>query len=213
MSQNRNNAKITFTGVVVTIVVTLGFIWAVKEWSSHDWPSKSSIKDIRANEIQAFKNLKRIALAQEKYRQTDWDKDGSKTYAKFFVHLWTSVSQESEPVPLGLIDKKLAFAMEASNASNGYFFIDLHNRSGPLVGKDQIEQLDYEREWAVTAVPAADRKAGFLIFIIDNSSDIFVKNHREVPSQYPYNPLSNGWTKIESIEQLKDFQKTLTHIN
>jgi hypothetical protein len=208
MNKNTKDKKINVTGLILTGIVTLGFIWASLQWfNRYDWPTQLSRKDIQANEIQTFKNLRRISGAQENYKQTDRNGDGKKSYAKFFVHLWTSVNTESDPVLIDLIPKELAFAMGPSLAIDGYYFEDLHSRTLPT--KEQTRKLDYQNEWAITAITAAVRQTGSLIFIADNSKDIFVKTYTEIPSQYPHDPLANGWTKIGSIEQLKDFQKTL----
>lgn len=212
MNTSLQNKKISVTGIIFTVIVTLGFIWATLQWfNRYDWPGQLSSKDIPANEIQTFKNLRRISQAQEKYKQIDRIGDGKKSYAKFFTHLWISVNTQSEPVTIKLIPKDIAFAMDYSLAIDGYYFINLYSRA--LLAKEQTRKLDYEKEWAVAGLPAVPGNTGSLIFIVDNSSDIFMKNYTEIPSHYPHDPLSNGWTKIESIEQLKDFQKTLTRIN
>ncbi len=101
--------------------------------------------------------------------------------------------------------------MGSSLAIDGYYFIDLHSRA--LSAKKQTRKLDYEKEWALTAVPAADRKTDSLFFIVDNTGTVLVKYDRRPPSQYPHNPLANGWTKIESVEHLEDFHKTLARTN
>jgi hypothetical protein len=54
-------------------------------------------------------------------------------------------------------------------------------------------------EWALTAVPAANGKTGSLVFIIDASGDIFTKKTAQTPSAYPYDPQTEGWTKIEKM--------------
>ena len=40
---------------------------------------------------------------------------------------------------------------------------------------------------------------------------IFVKSAKYVPTQYTDDPTSNGWTKIDSIQQLKDYQKKISY--
>jgi len=160
--------------------------------------------------VKAFKNLQLIAQAQKKYKQMDYDADGKNNYAKFFIHLWTAVNTDSEPTLIKLIPKKIAFAMGAASAIDGYYFRDLHSRELPE--KNQTRKLDYEKEWAVTCAPAAYRKTGFLTFLADSSGDILAKKLRDIPSQCPYDPLSNGWTKVESMGQLKNFQKTVDYV-
>jgi hypothetical protein len=208
MTEIRQNKKISVPGVGLTVLVTLGFIWAAVQWyNRYDWPPKLTINDMQANEVHAFENLRLIAQAQEKYKLRDWDGDGEKTYANFFVHLWTTVDNENEPVLIELIPRKLGFAMGSTEAVDGYYFIDLHSRALPVKG--QKRKLYYEREWAVVGVPATLRKTGFLLLLTDNSGHIFAKNSREVPRSYPNNPLSDGWTRIESIQHLKALQRTI----
>lgn len=212
MDKSLQKTKISITGVIFTAIVTLGFIWAALQWvNRYNWPRELSVGDIRSNEIQAFKNLRLIARAQEKYKQADWDADGKKNYAKFFVHLWTCINTKSEPILIKLIPKELAFAMGSPRATDGYYFVDLFRRELPEEG--QTGKYDYEKEWAIAGAPASYGKTGFVIFIADNSGDIFVKNQKRVPSKYPHNPISNGWTKIENLKQLKEFRKTLNKTN
>jgi hypothetical protein len=211
MEQTPQNKKTGLTGVVFTVAVTLGFIWAAVQWyNRYNWPPPISIKDIQANEVQAFKNLQLIIRAQKEYIQTDWDRDGKKNYAKYLVHLWTSVSTESDPIPVGLIPKKLAFAMGASKAIDGYYFLDLHSFALPERG--ETRKPDYEKEWAITGIPADSGKTGLLTFLADSSGRILVNNTRAISSLYPYEPLSNGWTNIDTVQSLKDFQKTIEYI-
>lgn len=208
MTEIRQNKKISVPGVILTVLVTLGFIWAAAQWyNRYDWPPKLTINDMQANEVHAFGNLKLIAQAQERYKVRDWDGDGKKTYAEFFVHLWTTVDRENEPFLIELIPREIGFAMGPTEAVDGYYFVDLHSRALPEKG--QKRKLDYEKEWAVVGVPATIRKTGFLLLLTDNSGRIFAKNSREVPRSYPNNPLSDGWTRIKSIQGLKALQRTI----
>jgi hypothetical protein len=65
--------------------------------------------------------------------------------------------------------------------------------------------LNYEKEWAVLAVPPGDGQREVRYFLADNSGSIFVKSAKYVSTQYTDDPTSNGWTKIDSIQQLKDY--------
>jgi hypothetical protein len=210
MTEIRQNKKISVPGVIITVLVTLGFLWAAVQWyNRYDWPPKLTVTDMQTNEVHAFENLKLIAQAQEKYKVQDWDGNGEKTYADYFVHLWTTVDKKNDPVLIELIPRKLGFAMGPAEAVDGYYFVDLHSRVE--LEKRQKRKLNYEKEWAVVGVPAAPRKTGFLLFMTDNSGQVFAKNTREVPLSYPGNPLLEGWTKIESIQYLKDLQKTIDY--
>ena len=87
--------KINITGIIFTIIVTLGFAWAI--YQLLELPGKK-IKltgpEMRRNEITAYRHLKSIAAAQEKYTRKDWNDDGKTSYALFYVHLWRSVTPE-----------------------------------------------------------------------------------------------------------------------
>ena len=120
-SHSRN---ISITGIIFSIVVTAGFVWAtVQLYTLWSGPGQLTVNDMQSNEQRAFLNLRSIAQAQKKYKETDWDGDGKKTYAKYFIHLWTSVSAAGDPVCVELIPKKLGFAIEPARAINGYYFV------------------------------------------------------------------------------------------
>lgn len=112
------------------------------------------------------------------------------------------MSDSGEPIYIGLIPQKLAFAIEAARAINGYYFVDLHDRVLPV--NNEIQRLDYEKEWAVLAVPPGDGQKEMRYFLADSSGSIFVKSAKYVPLQYFDDPVSNGWTKIDTIKQLED---------
>lgn len=206
-SHSRN---ISITGIIFSIVVTAGFVWAaVQLYTLWSGPGQLTVNDMQSNEQRAFLNLQFIAQAQKKYKETDWDGDGKKTYAKYFIHLWTSVSAAGDPVRVELIPKKLGFATEPARAIDGYYFVDLHDRILPP--NNELQGLDYEKEWAVLAVPITDGQTEVLHFLADNSDSIFVKAAKYASMQYPDNPLSDGWTKIDTIQQLQDFQKRIIY--
>ncbi len=206
MNNSPQNKKLSIIGIVFTIVVTLGFIAAAVHWfNRYTWPPKLTIKDLQANEVQAFKNLQLIAQAQQKYKKKDWDRDGKKNYADFFIHLWKSVDANGEPIPVELIPKKLAFATGHGRTIHGYYFRDLHDRSLPV--KEQARKLDYEKEWAIFGAPARYAATGFIMFLADNSGRIFAKNQRAILSDYPYDPISDGWSEIKGVKQLANLQK------
>lgn len=210
MNKMPRNKKTNVSGIVLTVIVTLGFIWAILQWfDSYDRPQSLTIGDVQANEAKALENLQLIAQAQDKYRQQDWDADGKKTYARFLVHLWTSINKDNKPVLVKLIPRSLGFAMGPTEGVDGYYFVDLRSRGLPEKGRER--KLDYEKEWAVAAVPAAFRSTGLLVFLADSSGRILAKNQRLVPVRYPHDPLSNGWIRIESAQQLTEFQGTIDY--
>jgi hypothetical protein len=199
----------TISGIIVSVAVTAGFVWAAMQFynlyaGSVQLPASS----LQSNELQAFSNLQLISQAQKKYKETDWDSDGRKTYAKYFVHLWTTVNTSGEPIRINLIPKKLSFAMEAAKAVDGYYFVDLHERMSQQAGA-QVP-MDFEKEWAILGVPINNGQTGMLNFLAD-SSGIFVNSLKYIAPQYPENVTASGWTRIENIEQLKDFQKKISY--
>lgn len=210
MVERRRSKNISIPGVILTVLATLGFIWAAVQWyNRYDWPPELTTDDIKANEVQAFENLKLIAQAQEKYRERDWDGDGARTYAKFLPHLWTDVGKENEQILIELIPRALAFAMGSTEAVAGYYFEDLHSRA--LRERGRHRKLDYEREWAAAAVPATFWRTGFLVFLADSSGAIFARDSREVPARYPHDPTSEEWTRIDSVQQLQGLQNTVDY--
>jgi hypothetical protein len=206
MSEALQKKEFSITGITVTIAVTAAFLWAAMQWYNRDSDqAQLPVGLMKTNEMHAFVNLQMISQAQKKYKETDWDDDGKKTYAKYFVHLWTSVSPKGEPIRIGLIPKKLAYAMEAAKAIDGYYFIDLHDRISRLAA-GQVPMV-YEQEWAVLGLPVNNGQTGTLNFLADQTGSIFVNSDKYVAPQCPENPAERGWIKIEGIEQLKDFQK------
>ena len=145
------NSKNNIIGIILTVIITIGFMWSIYLLSSLTNEQKPLIgEEIRANELAAYENLKLIAAAQEKYKQKDWDSDGKKVYAMFYVHLWRSVSLAGEPLGVNLIAKELAFAMEVSNTLKGYYYMDLRQRR---IDIKTIEEFDYTKEWGAAALP------------------------------------------------------------
>jgi len=204
------NRDYSVTGIIFSIVVTVGFVWAaVQLYTLWNGTRQLIAQDMKLNELHAFLNLQVISQAQKKYKETDWDGDGKKTFAKYFIHLWTSVNNSGEPIRVRLIPQKLAFAIEAARAIDGYYFVDLHDRV--LSANNETQRLDYEKEWAVLAVPPTDGQTEARYFLADNSGSIFVKAAKYASMQYPDNPLSDGWTKIDTIQQLQDFQKKIIY--
>ena len=120
MSDVKQNKKITTVGIIFTIVVTVAFLWAANQWfNRYNWPKPLTTKQLRANGLNTFKNLQLIADAQEKYKLTDWDRDGKKTYTEFFTHLWTTVDENNDPMLLDLISHDLAFAIGPYRPKDG----------------------------------------------------------------------------------------------
>jgi hypothetical protein len=198
------NNHFTIAGIIITVFASIGFAWAGMQYIKlyEEFGPKALIKP---DEIKAFKNMKRIAQAQEEYIQKDWDRDGKKTYAHFFVHLWRSVDVKGKPVSVGLIPKRLGFAMEPSSAVNGYYYMDIHESLGE--DENTLKPIDYQKGWAIVAMPADYTDKDLWVFIAD-SGRIFAKEIRHcygwMPTQFPLDPISEGWKEINSVKDVKE---------
>ena len=203
------NKKNNITGIILTVIITIGFIWSIYRLSglSNDRGPLSG-EEIRANELGAYENLKLIAAAQEEYKQRDWDSDGKKFYAMFYVHLWRSVSLAGEPIGVNLIGKELAFAMEESKTLKGYYYMDLRKR---LIDIKAIEEFDYTKEWGLAALPGTRGRTGLLTFIIDQSNVIYATTKMHSQPEYPYDPGGSGWARIDSRADLEKFQERVSY--
>lgn len=201
--------KINVIGIILTVIITVGFTWSIV-WLAglNNEKNLPDVEEKRANEVEAFRNLKAIADAQEKYKQKDWDGDGKKVYAVFYVHLWRSVSLKGEPIRVNLIPKKLAFAMEASGMVNGYYYKDLRLR-GTEGGTGR--EFAYEKEWAVAALPGTKGITGLLSLITDQTGTVYVTPRLHTGLDFPRDPAANGWTRINTIEELREFQNKVDY--
>lgn len=203
------NKKNTVTGIIITLIITIGFIWAIYQLSSLSEEQKPLTgEEIRMNELQAYRNLKSIAEAQDKYIRQDWDSDGKKAYAMFYVHLWRSVSLDSEPIPVNLITRELAFAMEVTQTLKGYYYMDLRKRR---VDKRTRKPFDYTKEWGVAACPGNMGRTGVLTFIVDQTGVIYVTGKMHSQPEYPHDPAGSGWTRIDTLQDLKKYQETAAY--
>jgi hypothetical protein len=201
MNKNSTNKNFTITGIIMTIAVTIGLLWAGLQWKHrYNWPKPATEKQLQTNSIKAFQNLQLICDAQEKYLQTDWDNDGQKVYSRFLAHLWTTMSQQSEPVLIELIPKKLAFAMGPGSGVDGYYYTDIPERN--MDSRGNTRKNDYTKEWAIAAVDASYNAKYMRVFLADNSGKILMKYTNDTPTIWPYKPLENGWEIITEIEQI-----------
>lgn len=203
MNKNPTDRKFSVPGIIMTVMVTIGLAWAGWQWQHrYDWPRPITDKDRQANSIKAFKNLQLICAAQKNYIQRDWDNDGQKVYSRYLAHLWTTLSQESDPLLIELIPKKLAFAMGSASDLGGYYFSDLPQRA--LDSKGNTRKNDYSKEWAIAAIGATyGQTVSRRVFLADNSGIILMKNTDETPKIWPHDPPANGWETITSIEQIR----------
>ncbi len=202
MNKNSDNKNFTLTGIIMTIAVTVALVWAGSQWKNrYNWTKPITEKDRQANGIKAFKNLQLICTAQDKYIQKDWDNDGQKVYSRYLAHLWTTLSQESDPILIELIPKDLAFAMGSEGALDGYYYKDIPRRE--VDSKGNTRKNDYTKEWAITAINAAEGQTARRVFLADNSGGIFMKYTIETLEIWPHDPLANGWETIAVVEQIK----------
>lgn len=190
-------------GIIFCIIAAAVFAFAAFAWYNLYKPVVLSAEDIKQNLQNTFLNLQAISNAQSEYIKTDWDNDGKKVFAHYFIHLWTSVSTTGDPIKVNLITKRLGFALEASRAINGYYFVDLHDMK---ISENQLKPLDYEKQWAILATPVNDNADEMVYLLADNSGNIYAKSSKYIPPQYIENPISDGWTKIDSLQKLHDFK-------
>lgn len=188
------------------LLVGLFLLWGGRRlWGFGSGPERPGPESVRANEQLAFERLRAIIAAQERYRATDWDRDGRKTYAAFLAHLWTALDPEDEPLRVNLIPRRLAFAMEAPRALDGYFYVDLRWKQ---TGRHRKRLLDWKREWAVAALPQRHAETGRLVMLVDQSGEIFVKDYNTRRFfLYPSHPAQFGWRRLQSAEELVKLQQ------
>ena len=202
MNKNSDNKNFTLTGIIMTIAVTIALVWSGSQWKNrYNWIKPITEKDRQANSIKAFKNLQLICTAQDKYIQRDWDNDGQKVYSRYLAHLWTTLSQENDPILIELIPKDLAFAMGSGGALDGYYYNDLALRE--VDSKGNTRKNDYTKEWAIAAIDATYERTSRRVFLADNTGKILMKYTTETPIIWPYEPIANGWETIAAIEQIK----------
>lgn len=191
----------TVSGLVLTTGATLFVIWATGQWlNRNNWPPPPCEGNIHLCEQNAFDNLRSIARAQREYKKIDWNGDGTTTYAKFLIHLWTTVDEKGTPKTLNLIPAELGFATSAPNQYEGYVFTFLYMRTqsgdGPRI------PIDYNREWACLAQPSTYGKTGSLLFLAESQGHIWAQKKSGVSAHMPHNPTEQGWTQITTPEDL-----------
>lgn len=207
----------------LTALMAVGFVWGGWQWlTRNDWPPEPDPRDIPGNERLAFRRLQSIIPAQERYRGTDWDGDGRKTYALFLAHLWQTVDGHAFPLRLDFVPERLGRAMAYSTALDGYLYEDLYVRELPpesgrasewlegLYGYDRIEELDHEKVWAMSVRPKRYRVTGILSFLADNTGRIYASDTRNAQVRwYPHDPAAAGWTEILNGDGLARLQEVV----
>ena len=198
--------KTNLFGIVFTAIVSIALLLAIFAWLNLYKEPEVSISKIKENEIATYLNLKKIAVAQQKYIKEDWNNDGKFEYSEFLVHLYkTVISKNGDTKLLRYVPKKLGFATESSTALNGYVFMPLYFKNG---ARNTLERKDYTKEWAVYASPWGSGQTGRLKFIIDQTGNIMISETKEVyKNDYPYMPLQNEWKLLKSIDDLSFFHE------
>ena len=194
-------------------ILTLGgFLFlSVSAWAWLSWENPYLFPEpepavMMRNERLAFDNIRRIFKAQETYHRTDWNGDGRSSYALFLVHLWGTLDRNSDPVPSRLIPRELAFAMAGTDALEGYYYVDLHER---LITHDPgsgttTELLDPEQEWAIMALPAAYGRTGSAAFMVSHEGTVYAKDAKiESGTLLPRDPAAMGWKSLGTTEEAR----------
>lgn len=146
----------------------------------------------KPSESRAIQYMQDIIDAQEAYFTQSRTVLGQEQFAPFLPHLWVTPDHRGVPVRIGLIPKKLAFAMDKGNTRNGYFFVDIHQR----YETGRFFPVDYQREWAVAAVPGSMPDSGASLFLADQSGNIYRKKVKQLPAHFPLHPLQDGWQAV-----------------
>jgi hypothetical protein len=201
MESKTSKQKPNLTGILFTIIVSIGLGWAIYRLAGLSYePVPLTAGEIKQNEIEAYRNIKRIAEAQDRYVLEDRDGDGKKQYAVFYIHLWTTISRDGERIRLEFIPRELGFAMEVGNSLSGYYFMDLRKRRSD---RRTAVDLNYENEWALAAIPAVRGQTGNLTFIIDQGKKVYATPNVYLQPEYPVDPVGKGWVSIEGVEDLE----------
>ncbi len=204
MNRQTSGKTISPIAIISTLAVTAGLVWAIVQLLGPAARQREfTAAGMKRHEIITFENLRAIAAAQSAYRKKDWDRDGEEEFAMFYVHLYSSVAPDSEPVPVNLIPKRLAFAMGISRMLDGYYYKDMRQQE---TASGARELLDYTRQWGVLAMPASKGRTGVLSFIACHDGAIYVTPRMYTELAIPFDPARNGWARIDSQAELERFQ-------
>jgi len=207
------------TGFVLTALLGAAFLWGAVWWFSLGAVGAGvDPAQMRENEQRTYEHLGAIIKAQERYRQRDWDGDGRKTYASFYIHLWRSVDLAGAPIPVNLISRELGFAMARLSALDGYRYSDIH--TGAPIGRLRREaapkggDLDPTREWAVVAMPLAERVTGMIPFIAEHSGAVWTYDYpgsRKEGRGLQGPAADQPWIRIRDKAHLREIQAAVSY--
>ncbi len=144
----------------------------------------------------ALTHLKRIQSAQGAFRK----QHPRGEYARFVPHLWQWVDSRGTPVRLDLIPRRLAMAMGATTAVDGYYFVDIHSRT--IAGQSAAHAIDYAHQWAIAALPAHFGRTGRIVLLADQTGCLYATAPPRPPTHYPKNPAANGWIIVKTPDDL-----------
>jgi hypothetical protein len=200
------------------ILAVISFVWVVTKWPQDtEQTGKVFSRIIQANEAATYRTIKQIIRAQDEYYEKDHNQDGKLEYAKFPVHLWTTVDKEARPLYLGLVPRDVGCAMGPSLAVNGYYFNCLHIREcepgcagskelSRYYGYENLEEIDYTSGWVLTAQPAQYGKSGKISFIVYSPGQVWARDlmQEQIIKWYPLSPTKEGWKLIGDEEDISD---------
>jgi hypothetical protein len=196
---------------VLATLCLVGFLSGCFALWYHHRPGdeRITLAAVQKNERRAYDHLSHIGEAQREYRRLSEDFLGRKTYAAFVTHLWTAVDKSGTPVKLELIPKKVALAVGSTKAVDGYYFIDIRQRSA---GQGKTERtVDLNTQWCVAALPKHSGRTGNLVFLSDQSGGVFGIPMGAFRSRYPLRPESEGWASLPAATDLKAYQARLKY--
>ena len=203
------------SGLALLAILGAGAVASSSLWWHRNAPASPLPADqLRRHEALAFERLCLIGVAQQRYRERDWDGDGTKTYSPFLVHLWRSVDPKGNPVAVDLLPRSLAMAMDNAWALNGYYFVDLRWRerepsSDTADEEPDREPIDEVHDWAVAAIPDEYARSGRLSFVVDSSCRVFARDVPDPMAMVPLDPLRQGFSEIKSLRDLQRLQDHL----
>ncbi|WP_419660789.1 hypothetical protein [Desulfosarcina variabilis] len=196
--RRKNERTATLPGILVTIIALglLGFgAWYAGCALLQNRPMGRDVK--ASNENRALAHLKRIQSAQHAF----CDRHPRGEYARFVPHLWQWVDPRGTPVRLDLIPRRLAMAMGATTAVDGYYFVDIRSRTG--AGQAGEQAIDYNHQWAVAALPAGFGRTGRIVFLADQTGRRYATMPPRPPTHYPDDPVAAGWIVVDTKNDLK----------
>ncbi len=148
---------------------------------------------------EVLKLLKEISNAQTAYYQKSDQFLGQKQYASFLPHLWITPDHQGRPIALDLVSKRIALAVGRETSLNGYFFVDVHLRYGP----SRSHEVDYQRQWAIAAIPSDFGSSGAYVFLADETGKIHARHTDHQPDGFPLFPLKQGWVVVNDSFKLR----------